>query len=84
MVFCAMWIAIASFIYVFDMKKPEDENGHPNELMHDYYESALVYTFFCRRLSRSDVLSFSIPKPFKCIIKPRSKEFDSGQHYLFD
>jgi len=53
-----MWIAIASFIYVFDIKKPEDENGLPIELMHDY-ESALV-VYVCQRLhiKRTLVLMF--------------------------
>ena len=43
MAFSAMWIAIASFIYVFDIKKALDENGNPIELTHGYNSALVVY-----------------------------------------
>lgn len=47
MALSAIWIAIASFIYVFDLQKAVDENGDPIELPQDYdYESALVVYVF--------------------------------------
>ncbi|KAJ3481128.1 hypothetical protein NLJ89_g12234 [Agrocybe chaxingu] len=41
MAFSAVWIAVASLIAVFDMKKAVDEDGRPIEPNHEYV-SALV------------------------------------------
>lgn len=59
MAFSAMWIAIASFIYVFDIKKAEDENGNPIELSHEYNSALVVYVFlflFVRKCLIADLL----------------------------
>jgi len=58
MAFSAMWIAIASFIYVFDIKKAEDENGKSIELSHDYNSALVVYVFFLLADNASLLMSF--------------------------
>ncbi|KAF5349136.1 hypothetical protein D9756_009447 [Leucocoprinus leucothites] len=41
MAFSAVWIALASIMYCFDIKKEADEDGNVVELTHDY-DSALI------------------------------------------
>ncbi|TFK25336.1 cytochrome P450 [Coprinopsis marcescibilis] len=58
MAFSAVWIAVASIIFVFDIEKFKDEKtGEVIEPL-DEQDNALVL----------------MPKPFRCSLKPRSKE----------
>jgi len=63
MAFASAWIAVASLIAVFDMKKAVDENGETIEPTQEYLSSLVV-----------------LPVPFKCAIKPRSKQAEDLIH----
>jgi hypothetical protein len=52
MAFSAMWIAIASFIYVFDIEKAVDESGKPIELEHEYDSALVMSVFFSRKKNK--------------------------------
>ncbi|KAF8219321.1 cytochrome P450 [Tricholoma matsutake] len=60
MAFSAVWIAIASLIAAFDIKKAVDENGEVIEPSQEYSSTLVV-----------------IPLPFKCSIKPRSRQAEA-------
>ncbi|KAF8157199.1 cytochrome P450 [Crassisporium funariophilum] len=60
MAFSAVWIAIATMLTVYDIKKAVDENGNVIEPTHEYISALVV-----------------VPKPYKCSIKPRSKEAEA-------
>ncbi|KAF8960408.1 cytochrome P450 [Flammula alnicola] len=57
MAFSAIWIAIASMISVFDIKKAVDENGNVIEPSHEYTSALLVAPkpFKCAITPRSEV-----------------------------
>lgn len=42
MAFSAVWIAIASLIYVFDFEKGVDEDGNIMEPTHEYISALVV------------------------------------------
>lgn len=42
MAFSAVWVAIASLIYVFDFEKAVDENGNIVEPTHEYISALVV------------------------------------------
>ena len=42
MAFSAVWIAIASLIYVFDFEKAVDEDGNIIEPTHEYISALVV------------------------------------------
>lgn len=61
MAFSAIWIALASLLAVFDIKKATDEDGNVIEPIHEYISALVV----CVSLSPGHLLyflSFS-PKP---------------------
>ncbi|KAF8240485.1 cytochrome P450 [Tricholoma matsutake] len=60
MAFSAIWIAIASLIAAFDIKKAVDENGEVIEPSQEYLSALVV-----------------MPLPFKCSIKPRSRQAEA-------
>ena len=42
MAFSAFWIAVASLLATFDLKKAVDEDGNEVELSHDYEPSIVM------------------------------------------
>ena len=80
MAFSAIWIAVASLISAFDIKKATDENGNINEPTHEYLSAFLrcVSPFpACLFYLLNFFSSTRFPKPYKCSIKPRSKEAEA-------
>lgn len=43
MAYSAVWIALASLLYCFDIKKAVDENGNVIEPTHEYISALVVY-----------------------------------------
>jgi hypothetical protein len=74
MAFSAVWVAIASIIYCFDIKKAVDESGNVIEPSHEYLSALTVYVISLILLpdNLTSLRPHSFPKPFKCSIKPRS------------
>lgn len=74
----AIFIAVAMILYVFDISKARDENGR--EIIPEVeYDGFIRYRLFvnihCIGLKSLFFDGFhSHPRPFKCSIKPRSKE----------
>ncbi|KAJ7607903.1 cytochrome P450 [Roridomyces roridus] len=56
--FSTIWIAVASILATFDITKPIGDDGQVIEPTHEYSGTAINF----------------MPLPFKCSIKPRSKE----------
>ncbi|TEB22313.1 cytochrome P450 [Coprinellus micaceus] len=73
MAFSAVWLAVASLVYCFDFNKSKvrvkDDDGKEEERdveLSHEYTPALV----------------QMPKPFECVIKPRSKEKEDLIRYV--
>ncbi|KAJ7575542.1 cytochrome P450 [Mycena floridula] len=56
--YATMWLAVASFLSVFDISKAKDENGNEIPIIEHYSGDGLV----------------SQPRPFRCAITPRSQQ----------
>jgi hypothetical protein len=78
MAFSSVWIAVASIIAVFDITKAVDENGNVIEPSHEYSSSLVWYVKLLSIVQALNlfhlVFPFSMPLPFECSIKPRSKD----------
>jgi len=80
MAFSAIWIAVASLISVFDIKKATDENGNVIEPTYEYIPSVVMCVSLflaCLFYLLNLFLLTRLPKPYKCSIKPRSKEAEA-------
>jgi hypothetical protein len=80
MAFSAIWIALASLLATFDIKKATDENGNVIEPTYEYI-SALVTCVLpfsvCLFYLLTIFFKIRLPKPYECSIKPRSKEAEA-------
>ncbi|KXN82774.1 O-methylsterigmatocystin oxidoreductase [Leucoagaricus sp. SymC.cos] len=56
MAFSAVWIALASILYCFDIKKAKDEEGNTIELNHEYLSALVIFPkpFKCSIKPRSE------------------------------
>ena len=77
----SMWIAIASVLALFEIKKAVDEDGREITPDGEYIRGFLWYVALYMYLAmgpdqRLFLGHFSHPKPFPCVIKPRSKEHE--------
>jgi len=80
MAFSAIWITVASLISVFDIKKATDENGNVIEPTHEYISGLVMCVSIfpaCFSYLGNFFSSTRTPKPYKCSIKPRSKEAEA-------
>lgn len=80
MAFSAVWIALASLLYCFDIKKAVDENGDIIEPTHEYLSGVLVYVLHPGIVLSYLTVTRSIPKPFKCSVTPRSPQHERAIH----
>jgi hypothetical protein len=78
MAFSSVWIAVASIIAAFDITKAIDEHGNAIEPSHEYLSALVWYVDLQPNFQRLYLIFFySMPLPFKCSIKPRSKEAEN-------
>ena len=78
MALSATWITVASIITAFDITMSKDASG--NVITVDPNDEALVGTLRYEFVVLTDLaqthLTGSMPKPFTCTMKPRSKKLE--------
>lgn len=74
----SLFIAIAMSVAVFDICKLKDKFGNDVEPLHEYvsglirFAADFIYDFYY--LSFWAYYDYSRPKPFECVVKPRSEK----------
>ena len=70
-----VWITIASVLAVYNIRKAVDEDGNPIEPTTEYTTGLIRYVpvLAGTRVTYANIFYTSHPKPFKCIITPRSE-----------
>ena len=76
MAFSSIWITVASILATMDITKTIDANGNVVEPSGEYESLTIQFVCSFYNLGHSD--TDRMPKPFKCSIKPRSKQAEAA------